>query len=268
MAIDSTLWMVDIPAGTYSVGDVVSLSVKSGPMNVRSGRGAAVLKKIYTGSMAAGAPYWRIHVKNSNWIDEVVNFAGSVNSATSFADDSGNVQRGADVDLMINSGWEVYAECVYAGTSTSNNTLFAQIDVDYPLVSAVADPTEIVGDPTSIIEDMSTNVNAIGASAGAQWTVTSVDYFKAGFIYCLESVEAFANGNYMIFLAMSNAAGMGGLTRIIPMNNNVTSIRTKISYSSRLVKGPMDVKIMAFASDSASSADFKIIHDYVKRRGA
>ena len=49
MAIDTSLFAADIPAGTYAVGDVVNLACIDGPANVRSGRGAAKLKPIIAG---------------------------------------------------------------------------------------------------------------------------------------------------------------------------------------------------------------------------
>lgn len=264
MAIDSTLWFADIPAGDYTVGDVVELKVKAGPANVRSGRGTALLKSIIVGTTSGTTPLWKIHVKNSNWVDDVQSFAGQLTQATSLSMESGNVQVGCNDVLLPNSGWSVWAECVAGGTSSAPNSLFALIDLDYPSVSAVADPLKIDGIPTSIPFTATVPVHAYGSAEAATWSVVSVDYFKAGYAYCLQAVEIIG-GAPIVFLALSNAAGMGGLTRIILLNNLVYGVRAKIWYSSKLVKGPMDVKVMAFNTSSSPSQSLVTIHDYVKK---
>lgn len=264
MAIDSTLWFADVPAGAYSVGDIVPLSVKAGPMNVRSGRGQAILKNIVVGTTTGSAPFWKVHIKNSNWVDDVQSFAGQLNQPTSFASDSGLVQSGSNDVLFPNSGWDVWAECIIGGTSTADASIFALVDLDYPSVSAVADPSLISGIPTSIEQTVSVPVYANGNAKNATWSVVSVDYFKAGFVYCLSAIEMIGNAQLM-FVGLSNAAGMGGLTRIVPLNNSIYGIRHRIAYSSRLVKGPMDVKFMAFGTTSADSISMSFVHDYIKK---
>ena len=67
------------------------------------------------------------------------------------------------------------------------------------------------------------------------------------------------------FIYLSNAAGMGGLSRVIPVNAVSSAIRTTIEYASKLVKGPMDVGVMMFAA-VATTADLYMIHDFVKRK--
>lgn len=263
MAIDSTLWFADIPAGAYALGDVVQLNVKAGPMNVRSGRGQAVLKNIVVGTTPGTSAFWKVHIKNSNWVDDVQSFAGQLTQATALSSESGMVQSGSNDTLLPNSGWEVWAECVISGTNAGDSSLFALIDLDYPAVSAVADPEAINGIPTSIPLSVTAPVNAFGSVATAAWSVVSVDYFKAGYVYCLNAVEMIGAAQF-VFIALSNAAGMGGLTRIVPVNNNIYSIRHKIRYSSKLVKGPMDVKVMGFGT-AAASGDYTFIHDYVKK---
>lgn len=263
MAIDSTLWFADVPAGAYNVGDVVDLSVKAGPANVRSGRGQAVLKNMVVGATSTGPVFWKVHIKNSNWIDDVQSFAGELAQATSFSPESGTVQSGSNDVLLPNSGWSIWAECVIGGTTTSDLSLFALIDLDYPSVSAVADPARITGIPTSIEQNVSVPAYAYGDAKNAAWSVLSVDYFKAGYVYCLNSIEMVGNAP-IVFVALSNAAGMGGLTRIVPANNNIFGIRHKISYSSKLVKGPMDVKYMAFGASAATGVPINFIHDYIK----
>lgn len=268
MAIDSTLFAADIPAGTYAVGDVVQLGCIDGPANVRSGRGSAILKSICTAQFAAQIPYWRIHVKNSDWIDDISSFAGPIiNQTTVFDDESGSIQKGHDCKLTPNSGWQVYAECVIGGTSTTPNSIFALLDIDYPEVGGVTDPRKAVGYPTSINYDVGTYTTiAFGALTGSQWHTVNVDYLKAGYKYVLDAVELSSSGAGVLgFIAFSNAAGMGGLTRIIPLASYTSAIRRSIRYSSVLVKGPMDVKLKMFQATSSAVA-VQTIHDYVKQK--
>lgn len=267
MAIDSVIYGADIPAGTYAIGDVINLQCIDGPANVRSGRGAAKLKRILAAQFAGQVPYFRIHVKNSDWIDDVASFAAPIatGSATAFDDESGAIQSGHDCNLTPNSGWQVYAECVIGGTSTTANSVFCLIDVDYPEVGGVTDPKKAVGFPTSIDYDDSLTSIAFGSLVGSQWSVQNVDYLKAGFKYVLDAVEFSANAAVYGFIAFSNAAGMGGLTRIIPITSVTQAIRYSVRYSSVLVKGPMDVKLKLFQPTSASVSCF-MAHDYVKQK--
>ena len=267
VAIDSTLFAADIPAGTYAVGDVVQLACIDGPAHVRSGRGAAKLKNLVTAQLTSTAPYWKIHVKNSDWIDDMESFAAVIqNFPTVFADESGAVQNGHDNDLTPNSGWQVWAECVIGSTSTVANSVFALIDIDYPQVGGVTNPKNAVGAPTSIAYNKtSTAVNAVGTMTSAGWITENVDYLKAGYKYVLDTVEFYSTQSAAAgFVAFSNAAGMGGLTRIIPVSAQLSALRYGIRYSSVLVKGPMDVKLKLFGT--AGTADVMMCHDYVKQK--
>ena len=265
MAIDSTLFAADIPAGTYAVGDVVQLGCIDGPANVRSGRGNAKLKTISVGQLASSTPYWKIHVKNSDWIDEVQSFA-AVLGPTSFDDESGGVQGGHDCNLTPNSGWQVWAECVTGGSPTAGNSIYALIDIDYPEVGGVTNPKAAVGFPTSISYNVaSVSVDAIGGLTTAKWESQSVDYFKAGYRYVLDAVELAYGSTVVGFIAFSNAAGMGGLTRIIPIISNIAAIRYSVKYSSILLKGPMDVKTKLFQT-AAGTIPLTMAHDYVKQK--
>ena len=264
MAIDSTLFGADLPAAAYTAGDVIQLKTVYGPSNVRSGRGAAKLKRIFSGLLAANGTIWRIHVKNSDWIDEAINFTGYLDQATCMDVHSGMCQFGNDDDLTPNSGWQVYAECVQGATSTTASSLFALIDVDYPQVSAITDPDKLQGTPTSINLDLGTcPVNAYGSITTSNWKVMNVDYFKAGYQYCLQEISMTGAGNAG-FIYLSNAAGMGGLSRVIPVNAISSAIRTTIEYASKLQKGPMDVGVLMFAA-TAGTASLFMTHDYVKR---
>ncbi len=266
MAIDSSLFIADIPASTaLAVGDRIPLVIKEGPANVRAGRGPAKLKQILTLRTSSTGVAFRIHIQNANWVDEAVSIPALFTQATTLDDHSGAIQFGSDADLYPNSGWNVYAEVIKGGTTSAADTLFCLIDIDYPEVSAVVDPDALEGVPASVNYDApAAIVNAFGAATAAGWIVKNLDYFKAGNKYCLQAVEMFADGVYAGFIAFSNAAGMEGLQRIVPIISNTYSIRYKIRYASPLVKGPMDVKLMMFAA-TAGTADVFTIHDYVKK---
>lgn len=274
MAIDSSLFMADIPAGTYSAGDIVELKIKAGPAVVRSGRGAALLKRLTVGTIAnvsGSTTTWKISVKNSDWIDEMSSITADMFSTTTLDERTGCIQRGNDCPLTPNSSWTVTAELVSSSatvTTTVGNSIFALIDIDYPAVSSIVDPDTIPGIPTTIdyTAPNAITINAAGGSTSAAWDDFNVDIFKAGYEYALQKVEMLgvsAAG----FMALANAAGMAGLCRIIPINALVLAIRNKIEYATKLVKGPMDVKFMLFAnSGTATTGSPRILMDYVKRR--
>lgn len=266
MAIDSSLWVADIPVGEYHIGDIVPLECVDGPANVRSGRGAAVLKSFFTATLrvGSGTAYWRVHIKNSDWVDEVISLTAAMEWPTSFDPESGLQQIGHDCNLTPNSGWEVYAECITDITTTGADSIFALIDVDYPQVSAVTNPRLSEGTPTSIENDVTVSVNAFGSAKTAGWNAKSYDYFKAGYRYVLACVEMMASAETVGFIAFANAAGMGGLQRILPISSHPESIRSPVKYSSVLVKGPMEIKYKVFQS-SAGTANLFVTHDYVKR---
>lgn len=267
MAIDSTLFLADIPAGSYAAGDIIQLSVHTGPAVVRDGYGTGVLKRIYTAIMstASGAlSNWRIFVQNSDWIDPMVNGPGFFNDPIGYDDDSACVQSGNNCPLAPNSGWRVWAECISTVTTTVANSMCAVIDIDYPKVSSVADPAAAIGYPTSIIQTVpNVGVNAIGSSATSAWSGMNVDFFKAGYKYLLQKIGASSGGAG--FVQLSNAAGMGGLSRIVPSTSSNTAKKWKISYSSSLTKGPMDVRCLLFGA-SASTTNIDLTFDFVKRR--
>lgn len=271
MAIDTSLFGVDIPAGTYAVGDVIQLGCIAGPEVVRSGRGAAFLKRVTSGiigSASGAASYWKISVKNSDWVDPMISGTASVNGATSLDERSGCIQRGNDCPLTPNSTWEVIATCVAAATTTVDNSLFAAIDIDYPSVSSITDPDTLIGIPASITYGGKTiTINALGTIGSATWDSVNVDIFKAGYEYALQKVEMIASAACQGFVAISNAAGMGGLTRIIPISQNLAAIRNKIEYATKLQKGPMDIRYLIFANSGTGTTDTpELIFDFVKRR--
>lgn len=271
MAIDSSLFMADIPAGTYAVGDKVTLNIKAGPANVRSGRGAANLKRVMVGiigNVSGSLSHWKIAVKNSDWIDPMISATCSLLEPTALDERTGTTQRGNDCPLTPNSSWEVEATCIMAITTTVDNSIFALIDVDYPSVAAIVDPDVLPGIPASIDVPVAATINgrALGTSAAASWEIVNLDIFKAGFEYALQKVEMYGI-SAMGFIALANAAGMGGLCRIMPIAPSTVNIRNKIEYATKLVKGPMDIQFMLFAnSGTAITGNPALLLDFVKRR--
>ena len=95
--IDSVLFGADIPAGTYSPGDMIPLKVIDGPATVRSGRGAALLKRFTAGQLAdvtGSTSIWKIYVKNSDWVDPMISVAASIRYITALDERTGCVQSG------------------------------------------------------------------------------------------------------------------------------------------------------------------------------
>lgn len=274
MAIDSSLFMADIPAGTYAVGDVITLNIKAGPSVVRSGRGAAYLKRLTTGligQVSGSTSYWKISVKNSDWIDEMCNLSAAMSYGTALDERSGCVQRGNDCPLTPNSSWQVVATCVAAATTTVANSIFALIDIDYPAVSSIVDPDSIPGIPTSIsyLSPQTVTYYALGTSASAAWFEDNVDFLKAGYEYALQKIEGIGLASANGFIALANAAGMSGLCRMIPISANIENIRNKVEYATKLVKGPMDVRFLLFADAATSTTGTpNLLLDFVKRKVA
>ena len=271
MAIDSSLFMVDVPAGTYSVGDKITLNIKAGPSVVRSGRGVALMKRMTVGiigNASGSTTAWKVSAKNSDWVDDMTSITVPLWNVTALDERTGCIQRGNDCPLTPNSSWVVEATCTYGGTTTVGNSIYALIDIDYPSVSSIVDPDNIPGIPTTI--DYTTpsaiTLNALGSSSTASWDEINVDVFKAGYEYALQKIELVglsASG----FIALANAAGMAGLQRIIPIVAESASIRNKIEYATKLVKGPMDIKYLLFAnSGTASTGTPNVLLDFVKRR--
>lgn len=95
MAVDTTLFQATVPAGTYAAGDKIPMQVVRGPAVVRDGYGQAVMKRIVTIEDGTGQPQGLVHIKNSNWIDEMSNFA-IPQGGTALADNS-PLSRGAEI---------------------------------------------------------------------------------------------------------------------------------------------------------------------------
>lgn len=271
MAIDVSTFAYDLPAGTYAAGDVVQLRNTAGPAVVRSGRGAAILKRISSFMItdeSGSVTSWKVAVKNSDWVDATESFAIPMAAPTAMDARSGAIQRGHDCPLTPNSAWEVTAVCVSGATTTVANSITAEIEVDYPAVSAISDPSGLVGIPCSISDEhLGMTIPASGTATTATWQTFNVDFFKAGYEYALEKVELVCSKDVAGYVAINNAAGMGGLTRIIPISSKRANIRPPIEYSSKLVKGPMDIQYKIFnTAGSATTGDVRLVFDFVKRR--
>lgn len=271
MAIDSSLFMADIPAGTYTTGDKIQLAIKAGPSVVRSGRGSAILKRLTVGMMGSASgsvSYWKISVKNSDWVDEMASVTAPLFNPTALDERCGCIQRGNDCPLTPNSSWVVEAECVDGITTTVANSIFALLDIDYPSVSSIIDPDALPGIPASIDYTVPSAITfaALGASASHNWSVFNTDFFKAGFEYALQKTEM-VGAACCGFIAFANAAGMTGLCRIIPITTSPVNIRNKVEYATKLVKGPMDIQFLMFSTTgTATTGSPRVLMDYVKRR--
>lgn len=271
--LDVSLFGASIPAGSYVRGDTIELQIIDGPKVVRSGRGAAILKRITSGliigSSASGAKsFWEVSVRNSDWIDDATSLTTPLDDANALDKYSGNVQDGQNCILTPNSSWQVTAKCKAPVTTTVDNSIFCCIDVDYPQVSSIEDPTKLMGYPTSIEQEFTADLAKADITT-SKWTVINTDMFKAGFEYALVKPELTTPGNGATgFIKISNAAGMGGLTRIIPISSPVANVRNIIEYASKLVKGPMDLGVMLFSmtGTAVTGATVDVLLDFVKRR--
>lgn len=264
MAIDSSLFGAVIPAAAYAAGDKISLGIIRGPAIVRDGYGAAVLKRMIVAANTA-ASTWKVIVKNSNWVDSFSNLALAA-SETTFGNDSGAVQAGNDAPLTPNSGWEVIAECVAAGTEAADADVMCLLDVDYPQVAAIYNPRSVRGFPVTIDGEYAHIVAAKGTITSAQWATYNVDFLKAGAKYLLtEASFKDSAASTFGFVSISGAAGQNGLERIIPVRSgNVNGLRYVLDYSTPLVKGPMNINIMSVGTAAATSNAY-VYFDFVKK---
>lgn len=269
--LDVSLFGATLPAGTYTAGDVVNLKCIDGPAVVRSGRGAAYLKRITSTVLinaSGSATYWKVYVKNSDWIDSAANLTAFLNDMCALDPQSGCVQDGQNCPLTPNSSWEVWAECTTGGTTTIDNSISCTIDVDFPQVASIIDPRALQGFPTTIEETITTDLQKADIE-NAKWTTVNVDFFKAGYEYAVVKPEMRSSGGAASgFIKISNAAGMGGLSRIIPISTPVGNLRNNIEYASKLVKGPMDLSVMLFSATgtAVTGSNARVILDFVKRK--
>ncbi len=266
MAIDTSLFGANLPVGTYTAGDVITLKNLRGPAIVRDGYGAAYLKRMISGIVrgtSAAKITGHVVVKNSNWVDEMANIAAPV-SAVALAENSTNIQRGHDCKLTANSGWEVKFIVDETVTTTSANDVFCLLDVDYPQVQAVMNPRTAPGAPVTVVRNDSVSAAIIGSIETASWTTYNIDILKAGYRYLLTEMGAYSATVGVGFVSISQAAGQQGLERIIPcIPGDTGHMRYLLDYSTPLVKGPMNLNYMMLASAAGTISVLSEI-DWVK----
>lgn len=264
MAIDTTLYAAAVPAAAYVVGDRISLGAIRGPAVVRDGYGRAILKRIAVMTdVSAISGFFKVVIKNSNWVDELSNIdIAPATAETAFAPNSSAIQQGQDLPLVPNSGWDVYLECVFAITTTSPADVFALIDIDYPAVAAIEDPTKVVGYPVTV-DDIYTVSPTTAGSGTLTWNTFNVDIFKAGSKYLLTEAAFTSSATTTLgFISVSGAAGQAGLERIIPVRSSVASgLKYPLDYATPLVKGPMNLNIAVVGSATSVYAYL----DFVKK---
>lgn len=265
MAIDTSLFGVSLPAGTYTAGDIIPLANLRGPKIVRDGYGTAVLKRVTCGlarSSTSSIVIGHVIVKNSNWVDSIANIAAPI-SAVSLAETSSNIQRGHECKLVPNSGWELSFVVDVTVTTTDPNDVFALIDIDYPNVQAVQNPRLAAGTPITIMRNDTVTINAFGSIASATWVTYNVDFLKAGSRYLLTELGSYNAAIGMGFVSISGAAGQNGLERIIPVVPlNAGYMRYLLDYSTPLVKGPMNLNYLMLGTAGTGTAVTEI--DWVK----
>lgn len=255
MAIDSSMFALNLPVGTYTAGDVLPMKIIRGPAIVRDGYGRAYLKRFIAGIVrGASGSVIRGHVvvKNSNWVDEMANIAAPM-GYVSLAENSSNINRGHDAPLVPNSGWEVKFIIDETVTTTVANDVFCLLDIDYPQVQAVQNPRAAPGDPVTIMRNDTIVSGASGSIESAPWNTKNVDFLKAGYRYLLAELGTYASGGFIGFVSISQAAGQQGLERIIPtIPNEPANMRYLLDYSTPLVKGPMNLNFLVLTASAAS----------------
>jgi len=269
--IDTMLYRAILPAGNYTAGQVVDLALFDGPSVVRDGYGKAVLKKIFTVSDNGAPAGGYVTVKNQNWIDTVANILSSSSGNSGYgilSEDGPAIQSGGDLELQPNSSFIVQYVNPVAVTLGADIDIFCQIDIDFPEVAAVANPQNEKGTPMSIVRTDAFNVFAFGTAA--TWTTYSVDQFKAGYRYLLAQVGAnihsgsSTNVNLM-FVKLHGTAQQNGLAQIIPIIPRVSGTnRFHLDYSVPMVKGPMQISYIGFATAAAADAA-TVEFDYIRR---
>lgn len=269
MAIDSTLFGMSLPAGTYAVGDRFPLAVLRGPAVVRDGYGTAKLKKVFSISnnvAATGLILGHFEIKNSNWVDSLSNFYIGPGS-NALSDNSNAIQKGHDCVLQPNSTWTIEYVVDVAKTTTTAGDYLALIDIDYPKVASVANPNNAIGYPCSNVRNSdSIAVTGVGSLPALSWTSVNVDILKAGYEYLLDRVQVFTSSAQVGFVSISGAAGQSGLERIIPvLPDSTTSLRYLLDYSTPLVKGPFSINYAAINTGGATTTTPYLELDWVKR---
>lgn len=265
MAIDTSMFGVGIPTGTYTKGQVVPLANVRGPAIVRDGYGPAKLKRIFgINSNSSAGVRGHVVIKNSNWVDSIANLISPANNTVGLSETSSNIQKGHDAPLTPNSGWEVSFIFDDAATTTVATDIVVLIDVDYPAVQAVQNPREATGLPVTIMREDPVTINAYGSIGSATWTTYNVDFLKAGSKYLLVEMGMYISNALLGFISISGAAGQNGLERIIPsLPSTLGTLRYFLDYSTPLVKGPMNINYLPIGTAGSANALTEI--DWVKR---
>lgn len=269
--IDTATFALDIASGTaLTAGQEYPMKCIDGPANVRSGRGAAILKRIMSFQIGNAGVKFYIKTKNSDWVDPVINESGDF-AITTLDRRTGAYQNGNNCPLTQNSSWEVVAVPVDTIAATTGAvSLVSLIDIDYPEVSSITDPELLQGTPATINVDVSITTHAVGSIETSPWDIINIDIFKAGYEYALQKCTMITKGSnigQVGFISLSNAAGMGGLKRVIPVKAQADTIGNIIEYASKLRKGPMDIGFK-FLDGSPGSRNVIAVLDFVKRRTA
>ena len=260
MAVDSMLYQISFPAGSYTAGTKGAMALIRGPSVVRDGCGTARLVKIFTASDASGLNV-DVHVKNGQWNDEIIN-AAPVASDTILSDNSHAMQKGGNFPLVVNSGFDVSYEIMEAATTTAAVDVFCQIDIDYDGYPSIADPRNEEGMPMSL--EMAQTITNTAAGSPLVFTSISVDVFKAGYKYLLTDAYFDSLGVTcpLGFLSITNAAGQGGLERLVPVYPAKAGLSFNLDKSVPLTKGPMTLN---FAAIAAAAVPAEIQLDFIRR---
>lgn len=283
MGLDTSIYNVHLPQGTYSAGVPVPLNVVFGPSVVRDGNGTAVLKEIFTASIFSGSSSSYVTrapeivtVKNSNWVDSVSNIIVPIQSAnlgTILDPDSSAVQRCGDIQLAVNSSFTV------TWTPKANITIgegevldvFVNIVIDYAAVSSVDNPSSQMGSPVTILQDLNVTPTLVGSDL--TWNTINVDFLKAGYRYILTEVSAIPYSNLVDnslgFIAISGAAGMGGLVQVIPFvvrSAGSGMLRYHLKSSNIFVKGPINLAVATVDNANAPTVQGTTLEfDFIRR---
>lgn len=260
MAVDSMLFQASFAAGTYAAGTKGNLALIRGPSVVRDGCGTPRLVKVITFTDTTGLNL-NVHVKNGQWNDELINAAPTM-GAVVLDDKSHAIQIGGSLELVKNSMFDVSYEIMEAATTTGAVDVFCQIDIDYDDYPAVANPRYESGFPMTIELSQTIPYTAVGAPL--VFTSVNVDVFKAGYKYLLS--DAFFDSLGVAcdagFISITNAAGQGGLERLIPVNPSKSGLSFNLDKSVPLMKGPMTLN---FAAIAAANVPADVHLDFIRR---
>lgn len=260
MAVDSMLYQVSFPAGSYTAGATGAFTLIRGPSVVRDGCGTPRLVKIVTFADAAGLDV-DVHIKNGQWNDEIINGAPVMGTIT-LDDHSHAIQKGGNLELVKNSGFDVTFEILLTATTTAAVDVFCQIDIDYDAYPSVDSPRDESGFPMSI--EMQQTITNTAAGSPLVFQSLNVDVFKAGYKYLLTDAffDALGVAAPVGFLSITGAAGQGGLERLIPVYPGLGGISFNLDKSVPLTKGPMSIN---FAVIAAASVPAEIQFDFIRR---